>query len=121
MAIGSRSQSARTYLERNLEAFADSDKTALARHALLALRECLPTDASLTAENTTVAIVGKDEPMTILNDEAAEPYIAMVKDDVVPRQRAAAPPAQPAVQGEGLGAQPAADAPAPMDDGGDDL
>lgn len=124
MAIGSRSQSARTYLERNIDAFASCDKESLIRHALLALRECLPTDASLTADNTTVAVASPDAPIAILNDEDAEPYIALVKDDVVPRGRAAAaerPQAQAPVQGEGLGAQPGADAPAPMDDAGDDV
>lgn len=57
-AIGARSQMARTYLEKNLDAFADSDREALVRHGLRALKESLTQDKELTVDNTSVAIVG---------------------------------------------------------------
>ncbi|EGD83479.1 proteasome subunit alpha type-1 [Salpingoeca rosetta] len=82
MAIGARSQSARTYLERQMTAIADSDRAGLIRHALLALRECLPSEAELTSENVTVAIVGKDEPCNILRDEAVQPYLDTLENDM---------------------------------------
>ena len=94
MAIGARSQSARTYLERNLDAFASSTREELVKHALLALRECLPTDASLTAANTTVAIVGEGEALQVCDDDKCAPFVAMVQDDNAGAGGDAAPAAE---------------------------
>jgi len=57
-AIGARSQMARTYLEKNLEQFADCERDQLISHGLKALKETLSQDKELTVENTTVGIVG---------------------------------------------------------------
>ena len=48
MAIGARAQSARTYLERHLDDFIESNREELIRHALRALRDTLPNDVELT-------------------------------------------------------------------------
>ena len=48
MAIGARSQSARTYLEKNLDQFADSDLETLVAHGLRALRDTLPNEVELS-------------------------------------------------------------------------
>ncbi|KAL1961477.1 hypothetical protein VTN77DRAFT_1834 [Rasamsonia byssochlamydoides] len=61
-AIGARSQMARTYLERNLEQFADSTRDQLISHGLKALKETLSQDKELTVENTTVGVVGLAPP-----------------------------------------------------------
>ncbi len=57
-AIGARSQMARTYLERNLEEFADCDREKLVVHGLRALKESLAQDKDLSVENTSIGIVG---------------------------------------------------------------
>lgn len=57
-AIGARSQMARTYLERNVESFADCSREELVKHGLKALRESLSQDKELTVENTSVGLVG---------------------------------------------------------------
>ena len=57
-AIGARSQMARTYLERNADAFADCARDELVRHGLRALKETLVQDRELTVENTSVGVVG---------------------------------------------------------------
>jgi len=57
-AIGARSQMARTYLERNLDAFADCGREELVKHGLLALKESLAQDKELTVENCSVGVVG---------------------------------------------------------------
>jgi len=57
-AIGARSQMARTYLERNLEKFADASREELVVHGLKALKESLAQDKELTVENTSVGVVG---------------------------------------------------------------
>ena len=50
MAIGARSQSARTYLEKHLNDFADSSMEDLVRHGLRALRDTLPNEVELTSK-----------------------------------------------------------------------
>jgi 20S proteasome subunit alpha 6 len=57
-AIGARSQMARTYLERNLEAFAGCGREELVVHGLKALKESLAQDKELTVENCSVGVVG---------------------------------------------------------------
>lgn len=60
-AIGARSQSARTYLERNFEKFANVSIDELVVHGLNALRDSLAQERSLTSANTSVAVVGIDQ------------------------------------------------------------
>lgn len=50
MAIGARSQSARTYLEKNLDLFADSNEDELIKHCMRALRDTLPNEVELTVK-----------------------------------------------------------------------
>lgn len=50
MAVGSRSQSARTYLEKHLEEFADCETDELIKHGLRALRDTLPNEVELTTK-----------------------------------------------------------------------
>lgn len=60
-AIGARSQMARTYLERNIDSFADCSREELIKHGLKALKESLVQDKELTVENTSVAVMGMKE------------------------------------------------------------
>ncbi|RKF71621.1 putative proteasome subunit alpha type-6 [Golovinomyces cichoracearum] len=57
-AIGARSQMAKTYLERNVEKFADCDRESLIKHGLKALKESLAQEKDLAIENTSVGVVG---------------------------------------------------------------
>jgi 20S proteasome subunit alpha 6 len=74
-AIGARSQAARTYLERNVEKLAESNLEALIIHGLNALRDTLAQDKELTLKNTSVAIVGKDTPFKIIEEEDIIPWL----------------------------------------------
>jgi len=74
-AIGSRSQSARTYLEKHYETFVDAKRDELILHALQALVGCVSGDDELTKENGSVAIVGKDEKLTLIEGDALQPYL----------------------------------------------
>jgi 20S proteasome subunit alpha 6 len=58
VSIGARSQSAKTYLEKYFESFADCSLEDLIRHGLHALRETLQQDKELTTNNTAIGIVG---------------------------------------------------------------
>mmetsp|Transcript_21935 Transcript_21935/g.26445 ORF Transcript_21935/g.26445 Transcript_21935/m.26445 type:complete len:265 (-) Transcript_21935:518-1312(-) len=74
-AIGARSQSARTYLEKHYESFEEASKDDLILHALQALVGCVSGDDELTKENGSIAIVGKDQKLTLLEGEALQPYL----------------------------------------------
>ncbi|CAH2235508.1 jg27836 [Pararge aegeria aegeria] len=50
MAIGARSQSARTYLEKHLNTFMDCDLNDLVAHGLRALRDTLPNEVDLNTK-----------------------------------------------------------------------
>ncbi|XP_064535264.1 proteasome subunit alpha type-1 [Drosophila montana] len=85
MTIGSRSQSARTYLERNLDDFINCSKDEIICHGIHAIRSSLPNDELLSKDegasqlNITIAIVGKDQPFKILNEEENIFYLNMAK------------------------------------------
>ena len=53
MAIGARSQSARTYLEKCLDELADCELEPLVAHGLRALRDTLPNEVDLTNKVTS--------------------------------------------------------------------
>lgn len=57
-AIGARSQMARTYLEKNIDKFAECGRDELIRHGLRALNESLVQDRELTVDNTSVGVAG---------------------------------------------------------------
>ena len=50
MAIGAKSESAKTYLEKHLDEFLDCGVEDLVRHALRALRDTLPNEVELTTK-----------------------------------------------------------------------
>lgn len=92
MAIGARSQSAKTYLERHLDEFLDSDLDALVAHGLRALRDTLPNEIELNSKNLSIAIVGKGQNFTIYEDDAVSTYLELIAGE----QPAPAAPDAPA-------------------------
>jgi len=74
-AIGSRSQSGRTYLEKNYEGLADMERDELIMNAVRALTGCVSGDDDLTTENGSIAIVGKGEKLTVIEGESLKPYL----------------------------------------------
>lgn len=74
-AIGARSQSARTYLEKHYESFASASDEQLIVHALQALIGCVSGDDELTADNGSIAIVGKDKKFTLIEGDELKQYI----------------------------------------------
>jgi 20S proteasome subunit alpha 6 len=81
MAIGARSQSARTYLEKHLSEFPTNSLEDLIKHALRALRDTLPNEIELSTKNCSLGIVGKDLPFTIFDDEKVKPYLDAIEGD----------------------------------------
>lgn len=101
MAIGGRSTSAKTYLEKHFESFADAPVEVLIKHAMEAMAKTTPSGTSLTTKNTTVVVLGTGDNGTYreLKEEELQTYID--KLEVAPRdatdeameEAAAAPPA----------------------------
>jgi len=102
MAIGGRSTSAKTYLEKNFESFPDADVSALCKHAMEAMNKTTTTDQSLTTKNTALCIIGVGESYRELKDEELQKLIDGLEKKDTPMEDA---PAE----------APAGDAPAPMD------
>ena len=75
-AIGARSQSARTYLEKVFETFPDLSVDELVIHALKSL-EGASGDKDLTAESVGIAIVGKDQDVKILSTDELKSYLSV--------------------------------------------
>lgn len=103
-AIGSRSQAAKTYLERKFEGFMESSRDSLIKDALFALRETLQGE-KFTSTICTVAVLGVGEAFHVLDQETVQKLInefEMVSEE--------APPSE-----EALPSDAAAAAAAPMD------
>ncbi|KIK42971.1 hypothetical protein CY34DRAFT_804288 [Suillus luteus UH-Slu-Lm8-n1] len=108
MSIGARSQSAKTYLEKHYESFADCNLEDLIRHGLHALRETLQQDKELNVNNTSVGIIGPmgqhEKPISppgsfrILEGDKVEVYLeSMEKKEEAPAPApASVPDAAPA-------------------------
>jgi len=86
-SIGSRSQSARTYLEKNFSAFENATSDQLIQHAIQALKGTLQQDKELTVENCSIAIVGKNRNFEIIENEALQPHFdRWMATDVTPME-----------------------------------
>jgi len=77
-SIGARSQSARTYLEKEHESFASCTKEELVLHGLKALRECLPQDKELNVQNTTVAVVGRGDKFVVAEEDSVGVWLDLL-------------------------------------------
>jgi 20S proteasome subunit alpha 6 len=74
-AIGARSQSARTYLEKHYESFLEASREELIVHALQALQGCCSGDNELTADNGSIAVVGIGEKFTLIEGADLQPFL----------------------------------------------
>ena len=74
MAIGARSQSAKTYLEKNFEKFPQSSLEDLIKNGIAALKAS-SQEIDLSSENVSVGIVGKDTPFYKLSKDDISKYL----------------------------------------------
>lgn len=81
MAIGARSQSARTYLEKHIDEFASASIEELIKHGLRALRDTLPPEVDLTTKNVSIARVGKGEEFKILDEADTATFLTMIEGE----------------------------------------
>lgn len=117
-AIGSRSQAAKTYLERRFETFMKASRDELIKDALIAIRETLQGE-KFKSSICTVAVVGVGEPFHVLSQETIQELIDGF--EIVEEEAPAAPAEEggaPADQGAAAAAEggaPADQDVAPMD------
>lgn len=70
MAIGARSQSAKTFLEKHIDTIEKLSKDDLIHHALLAIRDTLPIDATtLSPSAISIGVVGRDQDFVMIEGE----------------------------------------------------
>lgn len=79
MAIGARSQSAKTYLEKHFESFSALGWEDLARHGLKALKASAQ-ETELSEHNVSVGVVGRDLKFRLLTSEELRSYLAEIND-----------------------------------------
>jgi len=107
MAIGARSQSARTFIERNLDSFGDNSKLGvndLVKKGLEALRETLPSEQELSEKNVSVAVVGKDREFKVFDGEEVKPFLDLL--DSLKKQPRTAPTESSTAVAEPAAAEP---------------
>lgn len=75
MAIGGRSQSAKTYLEKNFESFKSLGQQELLKHAVKALHASMAMDTEMTTKNIALAVVGPDQPFKELSEDELKPFV----------------------------------------------
>ncbi|KAI5703824.1 proteasome subunit alpha type-1 isoform X2 [Diaphorina citri] len=81
MAIGSRSQSARTYLEKRLADFPEASLEEIVKHGLRALRDTLPNDSELTTKNVSIGLVGQNQKFKTLDERETGHYLSLIEGE----------------------------------------
>ena len=79
MAIGTRAQSAKTYLEKYHAEFPTLELDALIKHALKALAGCVPSEKELDKHCASIAIVGDGMPLRMLDGDDVQPYLDQIE------------------------------------------
>lgn len=80
-AIGARSQSSKTYLEKNYEGFSGLGWQELAKHGLKALKASAQ-ETELSEHNVSVGIVGVDQKFRLLSTDELRAYLAEINDSM---------------------------------------
>ena len=75
MAIGSRSQTSRKYLEKEYLNFEEASLDDLIKHALKALAASLAGDSDLDTKSASIGVVGEGYPFKIIEGEPLQRYL----------------------------------------------
>ena len=81
MAIGAKCQSAKTYLEKNFETFANAGRDDMIKHGIKALRASA-AEQELTVHNVSVAVVSKEEKFHLLNSEELANFLSQTNENM---------------------------------------
>ncbi|UVC54753.1 proteasome subunit alpha type 1 [Theileria orientalis] len=77
-AFGARCQSAKTYLEKKILNFPESDLNSLVYHAIRALKTTIPNDGEFDVDVVSVGVVGKGTPWNLLDQDMVKKYVDKV-------------------------------------------
>jgi len=83
LALGARSQSAKTYLEKNFELFPSLNAEELVLYGVRALQASIAQDQELTIQNVAIAVIGKDSPYRELREEEVAEVLSKLPQAVV--------------------------------------
>ena len=75
MAIGARSQTARTFLEKNYNSEVDS-LPELISQAIQAIRDSLPLDTTLTAEMLSISFIDREKGFNVISEEEISEHLS---------------------------------------------
>lgn len=75
MAIGARSQSARTYLEKHLKSFQNCTLGELIEHGVKAIAGTLPSDTKLSTKNLSIGVVGCGRKFKCMSETEIEEFV----------------------------------------------
>lgn len=104
MAIGGRSTSAKTYLEKHFDKFPDAEKDTLIQYALEAMNKTTASDQTLTVKNTAIVVISAEQGYEELSAETLQSFIdKLEKKEAEPdadMEDTAAPAAAPATGGD---------------------
>ena len=78
-SVGTRAQSAKTYLEKYHAEFPTLELDALIKHALKALAGCVPSEKELDKHCASIAIVGDGMPLRMLDGDDVQPYLDQIE------------------------------------------
>ncbi|CAE8638620.1 unnamed protein product [Polarella glacialis] len=98
MAIGGRSTSARTYLEKHFDQFLEADRDTLIKHALEAMNKTTASDQSLSVKNMAVAIISTTEKYCELSSDDLQKFIdqlAKKEDEPMEEEATGVAPPEP--------------------------
>jgi len=86
ISIGSRSQSAKTYLEKTFQQYENASMTELIKHGLLGIRETIGSQApeGLTIKNCSVAVVGENQVFHILDATELQVHLNSLEEVAPP-------------------------------------
>ncbi|CRG94570.1 proteasome subunit alpha type-1, putative [Plasmodium gallinaceum] len=81
ISFGARSHASKTYLEKNVHLFEESNLDDLILHCLKALKSSLSSENELTVDNTSLAIVGKDKPWDEISPLELVSYLTKINNE----------------------------------------
>ena len=83
MAIGSRSQMSRTYLEKEFEKFEDISKEELIKHALKALAASLSSDTELDNKSVSLTVMSANLPYEVVDGKYLQGFLDSIEVDTI--------------------------------------
>jgi len=83
MAVGDRSQTAQTYLEKHHQEFKNCSLEELILHAIEAIRSTVPSTSEFDHKSCSLAVIGKDTPFKTFTEQETSNFINRLPERTV--------------------------------------